>query len=318
MKIRTPDLNRMPKLSIIIPSFNQGLFLEETLLSILHQNYPELELIVIDGGSTDNSVDIIRKYASSLAFWVSEPDHGQSHAINKGLEKATGDWVAWMNSDDCYLPGAFDYVFRTRPWQDMDFIFGNTCYGKTIDTSTDFIHDPAGKNNLKNLLKFCYSIEHIVPSQSVFIRRSILQKTGLLDENIHYCMDFDWYCRIYLVTNRILYYPKTISFFRSQPHSKTGSRKNNGSAEAMEIAEKYLVHLPEEEQNEVKKTLAYMRDLLSQTHSGIPGLWKFFRMAIQYGNIAINHISFKVAIKRQVRSMFGSSSERGVNKFYDV
>src|SRR5262245_53985018 len=100
------------KLSIVTPSFNQGRFLEETLLSVLNQGYENLEYIVIDGGSTDNSVEIIKRYEDRLAYWVSEKDRGQVHAINKGLEKVTGDVFAFINSDDLYFPGVFNAVMK--------------------------------------------------------------------------------------------------------------------------------------------------------------------------------------------------------------
>src|SRR5215211_5038115 len=98
------------KLSVVTPSFNQGKFLEQTILSVLSQNHEQLEYIIIDGGSTDESVEIIKRYADRLAYWVSEKDRGQVHAINKGLEHVTGDILAFINSDDVYLPGTFNAV----------------------------------------------------------------------------------------------------------------------------------------------------------------------------------------------------------------
>lgn len=112
-----------PTLSIITPSFNQAAFLPQTLDSVLNQKYPKLEYIVIDGGSTDGSREIIESYSDRLTFWVSEKDRGQVHALNKGFQRATGDWVGWQNSDDFYLPGAFEsFAVATQRYPDADIV----------------------------------------------------------------------------------------------------------------------------------------------------------------------------------------------------
>jgi glycosyltransferase involved in cell wall biosynthesis len=233
----------LPSLSVIVPSFNQAPFLEETLLSILDQNYPGLELILIDGGSTDGSIEIIKKYADRITYWVSEPDRGQSHAINKGLEKATGEWVAWMNSDDCYLPGALDFVFGQLPHQKLDFIYGTCTTGPDITNRVhkDFKKDH--KPNLFQLLLFFHSTEHIIPSQSVFVRHTILAKTGLLDENLNYVMDLEWFARIFMATKRRKYYRYPTCFYRKHLATKTRNDGHLMKEEALKVSEKYLPKL---------------------------------------------------------------------------
>ena len=117
-----------PRISVVTPSFNQGRFLEQCITSVLNQDYPDLEYIVIDGGSSDESVDVLRRYEKHFAFWVSEPDKGQSDALNKGFRRATGDLAVWLNADDFFLPGAFAAVaaaYQQNP--DASFYFGDGC-----------------------------------------------------------------------------------------------------------------------------------------------------------------------------------------------
>lgn len=126
----------LPKISIVTPSFNQGAFLEDTLRSVLDQKYPNLEYLVIDGGSTDNSVDIIQRYADQLTYWVSEKDRGQNHALNKGFARATGDILAYLNSDDKYLPWTFDTVAR---------IFSDAPQVEWLTSQTPMMWDEQGR-----------------------------------------------------------------------------------------------------------------------------------------------------------------------------
>jgi glycosyltransferase involved in cell wall biosynthesis len=227
----------------VVPSYNQADYLEETLLSILHQNYPNLELIVIDGGSTDHSVQVIQKYEKHIAYWVSEKDRGQSHAINKGFERATGEWVAWMNSDDCYLEGAFHFIFHVLDHKKYDFLHGNCSSGESLNQSnyrhTTYDH----KKSLFHLLLFFHSAQYIIPSQSVFVRRSLLQTAKLLDESYHYCMDLEWFSRIYTESPRKYFYKKGLCFFRKNFTTKTSYSNEKGWNEAVKVARTYAGHL---------------------------------------------------------------------------
>ena len=132
---------RWPKISIVIPSYNQGQFLEETILSVINQQYPELELFVIDGGSNDNSVEVIKKYESHITWWLSEKDRGQSDAINKGFSRATGEIITWLCSDDLYTPGTLKKVadyFSSQP-DNVGLIYGGiTTFKDGIDLRSNW------------------------------------------------------------------------------------------------------------------------------------------------------------------------------------
>lgn len=183
----------IPKISIVTASYNQGRFLEETIQSVLSQNYPNLEYIIIDGGSTDNSVKIIKKYEKFLGYWISEKDRGQSHAINKGLKKARGDILAYCNSDDVYLPGCFRSVvqyFHENP--QTEFVYGDAYIinenGKIIDIKKEIAFDYK--------MACCIGFGLIVFDPSSFMRRIVLDKVSYLDESLHYIMDGDYFFRV--------------------------------------------------------------------------------------------------------------------------
>lgn len=241
-------LNKLPKLSIIIPNFNYGNYIEETILSVINQNYPNTELIIIDGGSTDNSIEIIKKYNKYINYWISEKDNGQADAINRGLKVATGDYVAFMNSDDTYLENAFVNIFNNKKSLDKDFIYGDVMIGKNILESKP----NKTKNNfleISSLILFYYSAEYIIPSQSVFIKRDFLLKNRLnfLNENLHYCMDLDWYCRISQYNPTVYKYPQINAFFRINDSTKTVGQSSKMKKEALEIAFLYLTDLSKED-----------------------------------------------------------------------
>lgn len=181
-----------PKISIVTPSFNQGKYLEKTILSVLEQNYPDLEYIIIDGGSTDNSVEIIKKYENHLKYWVTEKDRGQSHAINKGFEKATGDIFAWLNSDDYYAPGALEAVaevYRANP--NIGAIVGA---GQMVDSNGNVLLQASRREiSLETLYDW---IDQYFWQPSCFFTRRAWEKCGPLDESIHYALDLDLWIKI--------------------------------------------------------------------------------------------------------------------------
>ena len=207
-----------PKISIVTPSFNQGQYIEETIRSVLLQNYPNLEYIIIDGGSTDETVAIIKKYEHWISYWVSEADRGQSHAINKGLEKCTGDIFNWLNSDDYYYPDTFYQIatgFLNNP--QATIVSGKERH-LNIDGST-VIHN--GTFITETILKTLEFVELAQPSS--FFLADYFKKVGPLAEDLHYIMDGEFWVRYLLLCGQASFYKidKPLVNFRIHGNSKT-------------------------------------------------------------------------------------------------
>lgn len=172
----------LPKLSIVTPSYNQGKYIEQTILSVVGQNYLDLEYIIIDGGSSDNTVDILKKYKDNITYWVSEPDKGQANAINKGFSKATGDIFAWINSDDYYLPGIFSKIIPLLDRNKPQFVSGNVFhYHENTRRAWCGYHSP---QEMQAPVE-----EQVTQPGSFWTRKAWLLCNGV-DENSHYT--FDW------------------------------------------------------------------------------------------------------------------------------
>jgi glycosyltransferase involved in cell wall biosynthesis len=183
-----------PKLTIITPSFNQAGFIEKTLRSVLDQGYENLEYIVVDGGSTDGSVDVIRRYEDRLAWWVSEPDGGQTDALNKGLRRASGDVIAYINSDDHYLPGAFDVAVDALARSGALWACG-VCQFADPAGRVDHLWRPQLPRNGRY---FWILDPWGVPQPSTFWRREAFERFGLFREDMHYVFDTEFGLRLAL------------------------------------------------------------------------------------------------------------------------
>lgn len=207
---------KLPKVSVITPSLNQGEFIEGTILSVLNQDYPNIEYIVMDGGSTDNTLDVLKKYEGKLT-WNSRPDNGQSHAINKGFRMARGEILAWLNSDDIYNAGAIktavEYLVE-HPQVDM--AYGN---GDLIDEEDRVIGK--FKSTSIDLRAALYHGRINVFQPSVFFRKPVFEKIGPLDEKLQYTMDIDYWMRMAQQGLSMRYIDRSLAKLRWHPMTKT-------------------------------------------------------------------------------------------------
>ncbi|MFH1662252.1 MAG: glycosyltransferase family 2 protein [Candidatus Falkowbacteria bacterium] len=204
-----------PKISIITPSYNQGEFLERTILSVLNQNYPNLEYIIIDGGSTDNSVEVIKKYEKYISYWVSEKDKGQGDALNKGFSRATGEIIGWQNSDDVYLPEAFRKAVNMFKQSNADIVFGNRLkINEEEKISRRFKFTPF------YLISYWYC-RMSLSNQSTFWRRELFFDIGMIDASLSFIMDFDFFLRAGIKNKKFVYIESFLGAFRIHKNSKT-------------------------------------------------------------------------------------------------
>lgn len=208
--------NSLPKISVVLPSFNQVKYLESTILSVLDQKYPNLEFIIIDGGSTDGSKEIIEKYAKHIDYWVSEADLGQSHAINKGLKRATGDWVCWQNSDDIFYPFAFELLAKAiNKNPNLDFIIGDI---NLIDENDLLIRS---MRYVRPTYKSLLAEGMVLTNQAAFWRRDLHTKIGWLNESLHYGFDYEWFLRILSLTSHSFHISAILGALRLHAETKT-------------------------------------------------------------------------------------------------
>jgi len=227
-KLSTSNMKNKPLVSIITPSFNQGRFIKHTIESVLNQTYPNIEYIIIDGASNDETIDILNSYSSKFK-WISEPDNGQANAINKGFALSKGDICSYLNSDDVLFPSAVEKAvkyFDKHPECDM-------LYGKAqhIDENGEFISMyNTDEYSFKRLMKDC-----CICQPSAFWRKRMAQTVGLFNDKFHCSLDYEYWLRIAVGGKCIHYYPEILASSRVYPDTKTISNRNQAIRENIQI-----------------------------------------------------------------------------------
>jgi glycosyltransferase involved in cell wall biosynthesis len=230
-------LQALPKITIITPSYNQGAFLEETIRSVIQQGYPKLEYLIFDGRSGDSSIEIIKKYESSIAYWESKPDRGQAHAINKGLEMATGEICAYINSDDYYLPGVFWYVAETFLKRKWDLLIGSRYLGP-VSVGKMMRRSEWKPRMLPFGAPFLIGTSNYSISQESTFWSAKAAADYRFDEALDYVLDVDWFCRISR-GSRIMLTSKSIGFFREHSDSKTFKLQGQAPDELITVSRRW-------------------------------------------------------------------------------
>jgi glycosyltransferase involved in cell wall biosynthesis len=225
-----------PLVSIITPTLNQGRFIEETIRSVLEQDYPEIEYIVVDGGSSDGTLGILHKYSSKLR-WISEPDRGQSDAINKGWNLASGEVLSWLNSDDLLNPGTVRSIVEIfEQDENVGMVYGDAekidRFGKILE-----IHR-AGDNKPFMWSWLGVSIPFNIPQPSAFIKAKLLKEVGCLDINLHYAMDYDLFLRIASVA-QIAYLPRPLAKMRIYFGTKSSRNTDQNWREKISVLKRH-------------------------------------------------------------------------------
>jgi len=231
-----------PRISIITPSFNQGQYIEHTLRSVIEQDYPNLEYIIIDGSSTDNTKDILKKYENKLTYWVSEPDKGQAHAINKGLKRCTGDIIGWLNSDDLLVPNALFAIASHFPTLAEPALLSGQ--GRFFNEQGVVWEPSVCDGNLtrthynKAMLLRCW--KYSLHQPSTFWNKALMEQIGYINEDLFFAMDLDYWLRIIDAGIPVYTYQKVLSEFRLHESSKTVAESARLKKDLSTLAKKHL------------------------------------------------------------------------------
>lgn len=231
---RWPILGVQPRVTIVTPSFNQGAFIEQTIASVLAQDYPALEYIVMDGGSTDGTLDILRRFGERLT-WVSAPDGGQADAINQGWKRGSGDIIAWLNADDLYRPGAVSAaVAQLQAHAAASGVYGDCDY--IDEQGRTFASHPSAPFDYMQLVRTGLTP---VAQPATFLRRAAVVQAGWLDDRLHMVLDLDLWLRVGRL-GPLVYVPQRWAAFREHSSSKTIAQQARAAPETVALFERFF------------------------------------------------------------------------------
>lgn len=250
---------KYPKISIVTPSFNQGQYIEDTILSVLGQNYPNIEYLIIDGGSNDSTVEVIKKYENKINYWVSESDNGQSDAINKGFNKATGDILMWLNSDDLLLPNVLSFIAEKYQENTEAIFFGNCIH---FEETKEGEVKSYGSNVKESFTKYPLELFDTIIQPSSFWSKDVWERNGALSEEFHFGFDWEWFLRAKTNNIPFICFNKAISMYRIHDSHKTGV---GGKKRQLELLKIYNIY---------SKKYAALYDLVRKQDFKLTGLEK--------------------------------------------
>ena len=286
-----------PKITIVTPSYNQGEFLEETIRSVINQNYPNLEYIIIDGGSTDNSVDIIKKYEKRIHYWVSEKDFGQSHAINKGFAMATGVVLNWINSDDLLCENALSTIAEAylKSENNRVIIIGN---GYDIDQESKIVSKRNVEKDENSTLSLKIKGKPI--QQSIFFSRSVLFESGGINPLLKFPMDIELYYKFGFLKPEIIIVPEYLGSFRKHATSKTVSQDYKMLLEKINLI-KYLAYYSENPKEYLSQIGSYIA-AFSFENIAFKQKWQLFKEFLRVTNFnKKNGYKFRAVLRKIIK-----------------
>jgi glycosyltransferase involved in cell wall biosynthesis len=296
------SINCLPLVTIVTPSFNQGRFIRETIESVLAQDYPNIEYMVVDGCSRDETLDILKEYGERIC-WISEKDNGQTEAINKGWKMGNGQIFAWLNSDDTYLPGAVtNAVAFLKANPNAMLVYGE---GWHIKEDGEIIERyPTEPFNLLRLAETCY-----ICQPTVFLRKKLLDEIGYLDESLNYCMDYDLWIRA-AKRYPLSYIDKYLAKSRLYAATKTISQQVDVCREVMETMHRHfnIVALP--------WIHAYCSALLENKYKRDSTVQEVIYLILFARIYLKNYLKYNKKITKEARNYFTSIIRKYINKLW--